>query len=102
MISKVITYEDVSEGTIKEEEARLEATPILDLRSDRSAHWSRASTAMASSALQALSSIVVPAVAHHTATVIFAHGFGASSSDWVTLSSLPSLQPYVKWIFPQA
>ncbi|KAM0748940.1 Phospholipase/carboxylesterase [Meredithblackwellia eburnea MCA 4105] len=46
--------------------------------------------------------LVVPPSGKHSATLIFAHGFGATSSDWYMLSELPVIRSHFKCIFPQA
>lgn len=48
-----------------------------------------------------LPTMILP-TARHSASIIFAHGFGATAADWVVLASLPQLRPHCKFIFPQA
>ena len=52
-----------------------------------------------------MSEVAVPAVAAHTATIIFAHGLGDSGSGWVPLAEQWRLKPAfenTKFIFPNA
>lgn len=52
-----------------------------------------------------MGSLVVPAIARHTATVIMAHGLGDSGAGWVSLAeNWRRRQKFdeVKFIFPNA
>ncbi|KAJ3125614.1 hypothetical protein HK100_010713, partial [Physocladia obscura] len=51
----------------------------------------------------ALQSVIVPAAAKHTATVIFLHGLGDSGYGWQPVAEqLAPLFPHVKFILPNA
>ncbi|CAE6455861.1 unnamed protein product [Rhizoctonia solani] len=55
------------------------------------------------SAAAALKSIIVPARAPHTATIIFSHGLGDTGDGWKPVATMLASQfPYVKWILPHA
>ncbi|EEB07185.1 phospholipase [Schizosaccharomyces japonicus yFS275] len=49
-----------------------------------------------------LSSVIIPSVQKHTATVIFLHGLGDSGQGWSFLAQEWSHLKHIKWIFPNA
>ncbi|KAI9197359.1 Phospholipase/carboxylesterase/thioesterase [Polychytrium aggregatum] len=50
-----------------------------------------------------LKSVIVPAVANHSATVVFLHGLGDSGYGWQPLALVLARQfPHVKWVLPNA
>ncbi|KAH6567314.1 hypothetical protein BSLG_002613 [Batrachochytrium salamandrivorans] len=50
-----------------------------------------------------LTTVQIPAIAKHTATVVFMHGLGDSGHGWYPVGEMlaPRL-PHIKWIFPNA
>ncbi|KAJ7437077.1 Phospholipase/carboxylesterase/thioesterase [Mycena galericulata] len=54
-------------------------------------------------AITPLKFITVPALAKHTATVIFVHGLGDSGSGWKPVADMfKSDLPHVKWVLPHS
>ncbi|CUA70260.1 hypothetical protein RSOLAG22IIIB_00613 [Rhizoctonia solani] len=54
-------------------------------------------------AAAALKSIIVPARAPHTTTIIFSHGLGDTGDGWKPVATMLASQfPYVKWVLPHA
>ncbi|KAI9208224.1 Phospholipase/carboxylesterase/thioesterase [Polychytrium aggregatum] len=50
-----------------------------------------------------LTSVIVPAVANHSATVVFLHGLGDSGCGWEPIiQDLARQFPHVKWVLPNA
>lgn len=47
--------------------------------------------------------LIIPAIAKHTATVIFVHGLGDTGYGWKSVADMLSPEmPHVKWILPHA